>query len=165
MTQAPFISAFAAVQIKPQLTAVTEAVRRDAAGLPEDRALPVIQQIVDEARAHVQHRKSAQRAGEPRQALEMSVKRLWDALEALSEMPPAQALVAALPEDTTAGLVVVERAVMWLSELADAWSNRQQGIGLVQQASGSLTVASKSSVRISAHRLVADRRQGSMSGR
>jgi hypothetical protein len=142
LREPPAISAYAALQIKAQLPAVTEAVRQCAAGLPRRRAMMVIDDIVQKARRRAIARpaRPADSSVLPLKAVERSTPgdRAWahdtpaqelhrflHAVELLSRMPPVGIIVAAIPDASSAQLANLDLALDWLLEFADRWNARR----------------------------------------
>jgi hypothetical protein len=127
----PDISAYAAVQIKPHLAEVTEAIRTRTAGLPPEGIARVVEQIVWEVRS----RHSAQRRTD-RASSDIALDRLVDALNVLASMPDVCAILKVLRTDSVQRLDPLPDALRWLTDLASALRDHgQETTGTLEEAS------------------------------
>jgi hypothetical protein len=120
LTDLPDISPYAALQLKHHLGEVVSVIRERTAGLPEQRAMAIVGEVIDERRAWVvrDDRRLRPRHVEAEDSEAIDIVLLRRAVELLARMPPAAEAVAFASADRTPLLASVERAIRWLTEFA-----------------------------------------------
>lgn len=128
----PDISPYAAAQIKPHLDEVVQAIRARCRGLPPEGIARVADQVVREVRTRSIER-TDRRALEARCGVDLS--RLYDAVHTLALIPDVGTLLGFIPPGDAHRLDGLDRACSRLTELARAWSRRQETTGTLDVAS------------------------------
>jgi hypothetical protein len=110
----PTISAYAAEQIKSGLEAVVGAIERRTAGVSEDAAMRVVEEVVQEHRARAGSRRPERLSSQGGQGWEDNLK---EVIELLARMPPVEDMIGRIPEAEAGRLCNLAVAVGWLADL------------------------------------------------
>ena len=116
----PDVSVYAACQLRPHLQAIVETVRDRVAGLPEDRALEVVNQAIREQRTRLVARTAMAFGPVDRRHL----PHLFRAIDRLASMPPAAHLAAQVLPDELHRLANLSRAARWIGEFSRELTRR-----------------------------------------
>jgi hypothetical protein len=124
--EVPFVSAYAALQLKPRLAALLDTVRRRTRGLAGHETFHVVSRLVDDFR-----RGGADPRGEPpgpdpvahggTQELSSELRQV---VERLSHMPPADEVLRDLDAEQLEWLRSLPDALRWLSDFTSMSSDR-----------------------------------------
>src|SRR5205807_97318 len=120
----PYVSAYAALQLKPHLSRLLQTVRTETADLAAHEVFHVVGRLIEDFRRRIGQSRTGLASQPPPRPTELSSE-LQRAVERLSHMPPADEVLRDLRTDEPEWLRSLPDALRWLSEFADASSDRR----------------------------------------
>jgi hypothetical protein len=123
----PEVSAYLAVQIKPRIRQITQAIRQQVSAASEEDAPGIVANLLDEQRRQVAERRVASRARRSLSRIldEDNLSHFADAIELLTNMPAPVRTVELIEAIDFPQIQRVESALYWLGEFVEEWKRHE----------------------------------------